>query len=227
MRGVSSRSVGFTLVELLIGVVILALITGASASAISRLGRVRDAAVSRQQAFTRAEAGASQIAADVMSVVRDGRLEFTKVQIVSAGGEVAPTDELLLLTRAVSRVRGAYGEPEGGDFEVQYRVAPTTDGRVSLWRRCDPALDQTIEGGGVATPIAPGVYSLSIEAFDGDEWWDVWDSDADGLPHGVRIVVSAEDETGRARAVVRRVVALDRVPVPTDAQVSIEVGGGE
>jgi len=80
----------------------------------------------------------------------------------------------------------------------------------------------------VVFPVAGGIESVSIEAFDGRSWFAEWDSDRDGLPHAVRVrVVAAHadgggfgglpgvDGAGRAvRGVAVRVAAIDRVATP-------------
>ena len=68
----------------------------------------------------------------------------------------------------------------------------------------------------MATPIATGISALSIEANDRETWVPQWDSDSDGLPYGIRIIVTARDADGLATAVVRKVVPLDRVPPPPE-----------
>ena len=54
----------------------------------------------------------------------------------------------------------------------------------------------------------------SVEASDGSEWFGAWNSDSDGLPHLVRVTVTARSDDGTGVATFRRVVAVDRVPIP-------------
>lgn len=202
---------GFTLVELLVGALVTALIAAATTAALSQMVRARSTSLARQQAWSRAESATARIARDVIGVVRDEELYFTRVAI--ADGPAGGTDELLLLCRSMRRVRGFPESPEGPDFEVQYRVGDASSG-LALWRRVDPALDEYPDAGGVATAIVPGVFSLSVEASDGTDWLSTWDSDYDGIPYGLRIIVTARDDGGRTIATARRVIALDRVPPP-------------
>ncbi len=212
-RHVVLRRPAFTLVELIVAAIITVLIAGATTTALSQMLRARKGSAARQQAFSRAFAAAGMIARDAAECARDSNLLFAKVQVSDAGEAGSERDALLMLARTLRRVRGDAEFPEGEDFEIQYRIDEGASGPV-LWRRADPALDETIDGGGLAVPVAEGVVALSIEASDGETWWPLWDSDSDGLPHGLRVSVTATDEEGRVRAVARKVISLDRVPLP-------------
>jgi hypothetical protein len=163
------------------------------------------------------------IARDVAECARDSDLIFAKVQVADGGDEGRERDGLLMLIRTLGRVRGLEDSPEGEDFEVQYRIEDGPSG-LTLWRRADPALDEAIDGGGMATPVAPGLVALSIEASDEQDWWPLWDSDSDGLPHGLRVTVTATDDEGRVRAVARKVIAIDRTPLPPPVKEDAQAG---
>jgi prepilin-type N-terminal cleavage/methylation domain-containing protein len=215
---------GFTLVELLVGVVVAGFVAAATAAGGSQLARAKTRSEARLVAHDRAHAAASRIAHDAASAIRDHDLRFAKVQIIDGG---ALGDQLLVFIRSIRPVRGLPGVPEGGDFEVHYRLEPDPEApdRAVLWRRADIALDDNPYGGGVAVPLMSGVRSLRVEATDGRSWFEVWDSDDDGLPHGLRITVTAADDEGRHTATARRVVSIDRVPVPVDAESTDGQGG--
>lgn len=209
---------GFTLAELIVAIVIAVIIAGASASALGNFFRTRNAAKAYQQAAARANSAAARIAADLASCVRHPEAKFQKLTITSGGDARAPRDELLVLTRSLRTSRGLRDEPEGGEYEAQYRIMASSAGDA-LWRRYDAAFDEIIDGGGLATPIMLGAESLSFEATDGTNWYDAWDSDSSGLPHAVRVMVVARSDDGRTTAAARRVVAIDRVPlIPADVQ---------
>lgn len=222
---------GFTLVELIVAAVVGALVATATVSSISRLLQVRRVSGDRQAAFARAEAAASQIVQDLQAVSRDESLKYAKVQITPGGGDEQHTDELLLLTTSLRPARGVDGDPEGQDYEVQYRLVPGSSGAPgSIWRRVDPGLDEYLDAGGVAANIAQGAVSLSFEAYDGTDWFTDWNSDSDGMPHAVRVIVVGSSDDGKTQATVRRVVAIDRVPLPpasttTDSSTSGSTSG--
>jgi type II secretion system protein J len=206
---------GFTLVELLVAGIISAAVAGATAMSIGSLTRARTRAGAREQAWSRAELAAARVEADLRSAARDSDLRFAHVSAVDGRAGEDDRDELLLFTRSIRPVRGDDESPEGGLFEVQYRVmADPETGRPALWRRIDPAHDLAIDGGGLAGILARGVVGLNVEAMDAENWYDSWDSDTDGLPHAVRVTITATDDQGLLAAVLRRTVAIDRVPIP-------------
>lgn len=232
---------GFTLVELIVSTIMLSVIVGATTLVVFQSLRSRDAARAAGEAFSRAQVAARRVAADAQNALRDTDLLKGKVQ-VTAGG-VGGTSGLLLLTHQQRPVRTGYDVPEGEEYEVQYRLEPATlraasaDSRLAqytLWRRADPNLDDTVDGGGVAAAVVDGVTALTVEAYDGQKWLTTWDSDADGYPFALRVTISACDEAGKRVSTARRVVAIDRTPLPlpapeeeTDTATDSGTGGGQ
>lgn len=205
---------GFTLAELALAGVLVALLGGATTVVLSQLSRTRETSAQRELAFSRADAAAARIARDAANMIRDHDLAQARVVVIDSGDRYTPRDELLMLVRSLEPVRGLPDLPEGVDREVQYRLGADSDRPDVLWRRLDVGHDRAQDGGGVARPIADGIVALSIEACDGDVWLDSWDSDRDGFPHGLRITVYARDDSSRRIVVARRVIAVDRAPLP-------------
>lgn len=206
---------GLTVVELIVASVIGVMVVGATLSSVSALLRVRTRSTARQEAFARADAAASLIALDLVSTTRSEDLANCMVLITSGGSSPFESDELLLMSTAIKPVRGEDDGPEGEVYEVQYRLAAAGKA-TAMWRRCDPGMDDYPDAGGIAAPVTLGVRSLSFQAYDGTNWLDDWNSDVDGLPHAVRVAVVAASDDGQAVATVRRVVAIDRVPIPPE-----------
>lgn len=217
---------GFTLVELVVAAVVAALVAGSASMALSQLLNLKARSAGREQAFGRADAAAASIARDVENTLRDYDLTFAKVAVTDGGDDAQAKDEILLLGHSARRARARDDTPEGGEYELQYRVAPlNSDPKSSaLWRRIDPAHDDSIDAGGVASALVAGVSGLQIQAYDGDQWLETWDSDNDGLPHAVRVTVTAKSDDGRVTAMARRVVAIDRVPIPIDMSATGDTG---
>lgn len=216
---------GFTLVEILVGLVVVALVAGATVAAMSGLADGRRRAAARHEAVSSADAAAARLALDVASAVRDWDLKFCRVMVTDGFEGGRDRDQLLVLTRSMSAQRSLADTPEGGVYEVQARLEPGVDGRMQLWRRRDAGFDPYQDSGGVASPIAACV-AFSVEAYDGEVWFDRWDSDADGLPHAVRISVTGASRDGRVEWTARRVVAIDRVAVPVVEEEEEEASGG-
>lgn len=214
---------GFTLAELLLAGVLLAILGGGTTVVLSQMTRTREASGSRELAFSRADAAVTRMALDALNVIRDTDLRFTRVRITEGGDRDNPRSELLLLMRSLRPLRGLEDVPEGSDYEVQYRLGFTHDAPEMLWRRVDVAMDRVQDGGGVASPVVDGIVSLKVEACDGEVWWPQWDSDTDGLPHGLRITIVARDDAQRRFVTARRVIAIDRVPLPVEVSQQVEI----
>lgn len=207
--------------ELVVASLVGVLVATGTAAAISQMYRARNHSRSHQQAFQRADTAAARIALDISTSLRRSDPLQQCVRITNGGGPGSERDELLVLMTSMRPLRGADGEAEGQEYEVQYRVEPGVDGREALWRRMDIGLDDYIDGGGIATPIAGGITALSFLATDqSGEWLEQWDSDSDGLPHAIKVTITAMADDGRASATGVRIIAIDRVPLPpvTDAE---------
>ncbi|MEX2219386.1 MAG: prepilin-type N-terminal cleavage/methylation domain-containing protein, partial [Phycisphaerales bacterium] len=213
-----ARPRGFTLVELIVASVVGAMVAGATVMSMSQLLSMKARAVGRQQAYGRAEAAAATVARDLVNAIRDSDLAHARVAVMDSGDAEQPQDQLLLLARSARRARPGGEDPEGGAYEVHLRIAPLASRpeTSALWRRIDPALDIAIDGGGVASAVVSGVVSMQAEATDGEAWFEAWDSDLDGMPHAVRVTITASSDDGRVTAVARRTVAIDRVPIPPE-----------
>jgi len=219
---------GITLVELIVVGIITVGIATATVTAISQSLRARDVSQARYEAFVHADIAARTIARDVANIVRDGDLYYTRFLLETDGRTSEERDELLIYAQSASRAR-AGDTPEGHEYEIDYRLSPvdqlesTTKTQragekrppeFELWRRIDPVPDVNPEGGGVATPMTGHITSLSIIAFDGERWYEDWDSDNDGYPHAVSITVRSTSDDGSRESTARRIVAIDRIPLP-------------
>jgi type II secretion system protein J len=216
-RAAGSSRRGFTLVELIVAVIVGTVVAGATTTAISTLVRGKNRATARHEAFRRAETAVSRMAMDLQAVIRDKDLAGCRVLITDSGATGvggAESDSLLVFTRSIVPVRGAEGVPEGSDREVQYKLFPGERGMSVLWRRVQAGVDDYSDAGGVASPVVDGVVSLSIRAADSATWFDAWDSDSSGFPHAVSVTAVGISDDGTVKASARRVVAMDRTPIP-------------
>ena len=216
---------GFTIIELVVAIMIAAIISGAVATSISQLGKARDISRIRMTASRRASDALENIRRDVQSTVRSDDLFDTRLRLVP---EVARTpigevdrDQMLLFATRLRPIRSIEYSGEGNEYETQYRIEEDRDG-PALWRRRDAVPDEFEDAGGIAEPIGDGVVALRFEAFDGEGWVQVWDSDVDGLPISIRATVTAsgarpgEDAflDARSLSVMRTEIPIDRVIKP-------------
>jgi type II secretion system protein J len=226
---------GFTLVELLVAGLITAFVVGSIGFSLRQIGRSKDTCKVRYDAHMRADAALSNIRRDIASIVRSDDLFYTRFLLINnqihGRDESYDRDELLIFSDRLRPLRNIEFTGEGLEYETQYRVEEDKYGPV-LWQRRDAFPDQYPGGGGVATPAVEGILALSIQAYDGTQWYDDWDSDYDGLPVAVRISVVASGNRGEKdvytapRAILRTVVAIDRALSSKDWFITPEADQG-
>jgi hypothetical protein len=222
-------------VELLIAGVITAFLLGAVSVCLRQLTDARLRSRMNLEAYVRADAALAALRRDVISVLRDPDLFFTRFLLFD-GTENSPLghldrDEFIVFNTALRPIRDLDFMGDGMEFETQYRIQEDALGAV-LWQRRDAVPDEYPRGGGTVTPLAAGVVSLGVEAYDGDLWYPEWDSDYDGLPRAVRITVTAsgqragEDAYDAPLATLRTVVPIDRVlPPPQEPPAELAAEG--
>ncbi len=216
---------GFTLVELMLAGLITTFVLGVVSLSLSQLSRAKTGTKQQLEAYLRADSALTTLRRDLISTLRDRDLYWTRLLLTDA---VAATplgqlerDEILVFNAQLRPIRDLDFIGDGTEFETQYRVSDDALG-PALWQRRDAVPDEFPRGGGVATPIAAGILALSLEVYDGEEWFPDWDSDFDGLPWAIRATVLAsghrdgQDPYDAPLAVLRTTIPLDRVPPPAE-----------
>jgi type II secretion system protein J len=219
------RRRGFTILELVVALLIAGIITAAIATSLSQLGRAREAARLRMTATRRASDALEALRRDIQSTIRSDDLFLTRFRLaaetVRSEGRELDRDQLLLFGERLKPTRALDYTGEGQEYETQYRIEQD-EGGAALWRRRDPVPDEYEAAGGIAEPVGEGVVALKLEAYDGSEWRQDWDSDEDGLPRAVRATVTASGarlgepalEDARAMVTLCSEIPLDRVRQP-------------
>ncbi|MEE2972349.1 MAG: hypothetical protein VX672_04425 [Planctomycetota bacterium] len=229
---------GFTLIELVLAGTIAALVLVTVVVSLSQIGRAREVSRTRLLAHLRADSALDEIRRDLSSVLRDSDLFHTRVLLYDGSSTIltregrldVARDELLIFNSRLEPLGDIDYNGEGGEYETHYRIDDDQYG-AALWQRRDAVPDDWPDGGGIATPIAEGVVGLQIMAYDGQEWYEEWDSDTDGLPWGFRVEIMAignrdgevESVDPRSIVVLRSHVAVDRI-VPPYIEPEPEVG---
>jgi uncharacterized membrane protein YgcG len=223
--GGPTRRRGFTLVELMVAGVMAAFVLGAVSLCLAQLSDAKTGSRMSLEAHLRADAALAALQRNIVSILRDEDLFYTRLLLYD-GSTNTPLgrmdrDEILVFNTQLRAIRDLDFMGDGMEFETQFRVESDALG-PALWQRRDAVPDEYPRGGGVATPLVAGVVSLSIEVYDGDLWYDDWDSDYDGLPLAVRVTVVASGHSDEhdvweaPLATVRTVIAIDRVLPPRE-----------
>ena len=221
---------GFTLIELMVAGMMAVIVLGGITTSLSQLGSAKSVSRQRLEAYSRCDAALKDIRKEVISTLRRGDLFETRVLITDGTGrfqgENVNKDELLVFNGNVRANKEIDFNGEGLEYETQFRIEDN-DVSSALWKRRDAILDDNPVGGGVVTPIADGVISLELEAYDGFSWFPDWDSDDLGLPHALRITVKSTGmeyygELYAPIVTLRTVVPIDRVMMPDDLHLPTE-----
>ncbi len=205
-----------------------AIVLGGITISLSQLGSAKAISRQRLEAFSRCDAALRTIRRETITVLRRGDLFDTRILISDLSsrydGMQVQRDELLIFNGNLRANKEIDFNGEGIEYESQFRIEDGETG-LTLWKRRDPILDDNPIGGGVATPIAEGIVSLQIEAFDGASWFEQWDSDESGIPEAIRITVTSTgmelNDVSTRNVTLRTIVPLDRVRSPQDKLVLI------
>jgi prepilin-type N-terminal cleavage/methylation domain-containing protein len=138
---------GFTIVELVIAIAVSAMVIVTVSTALSRISKTRDVARTRLDAVTRANAALDAVRRDLVSVVRDGDLFYSRVLLFD-GASFTPygmmgRDEILVFNNRLRPMRRDDYAGEGGEYESQYRIEEDSSGSV-LWLRRDAVPDELV-----------------------------------------------------------------------------------
>ncbi len=224
--------------EVLVAGIITAFLLGSVSMSLSQVTKAKVVANQRLAAHQRADAALDSLRREIASVIRSDDLFWTRLLIEDDGfssrlGRL-DRDEILLFSTRFRPIHPVDFSGEGMEYESQFRIEDDQLGPV-LWHRRDAVPDEYPRGGGTATPMVDGIVSLSIEAYDGQQWYEQWDSDIDGLPMAVRITVAASGHTPGNDAyeeqvpiaMLRTVIPIDRVLLPIDPNAEDELPEGE
>lgn len=188
---------GFTLLEVLIALVLLAILTTALYGSYFAVVRARDRASEGMEA--RRELGATldllrrEIASAVYYSKDKQRLRFV-VEDRDNFGKPASSLELTTLSPPSGLAR-----PESGVIDVQYRMLVKDNKQLILTRREQDAYFYSSTTTTTTTiPVYPQMEHISaflVECYDGSTWLKSWDTSLNGrLPTLVRITIQFEEE---------------------------------
>ena len=229
---------GFTLVEVMVAGIITAFLLSSVSMSLTQLAKAKAGTTQRLAAHLRADAALESLRREIVAVIRSDDLFWSRLLIeddaINSSVGRLDRDEILVFSTRFRPIHPVEFSGEGMEYESQFRIEDDELGPV-LWHRRDAVPDEYPRGGGTATPLVDGLISLSIEAYDGQQWYEQWDSDLDGLPTAIRVTVAASghalgDDAYDERlpiAILRTVIAIDRVLPPLDPNAQDELPEGE
>jgi prepilin-type N-terminal cleavage/methylation domain-containing protein len=201
-RGASAP--GFTLIELMLAVGVLAMILAMLAGSFGAVARSKSNAEGRMYASWEGRAVVSRLGGELRGAVQTAPVE-SRVMLVGSGRmeRGLPLDNISISTLTPGRRRSV--ESLGAEQLVTYTTTenPKRRGWFLLVRSQMSGLASATGGIGAAesTVIADNVISLHLRYFDGQVWHESWNSDqaaaGDQLPRAVSIDLKMGASGGR------------------------------
>jgi prepilin-type N-terminal cleavage/methylation domain-containing protein len=191
---------GFTLIELMVAMTLLAIIGGGMAMAFNTSLRAAGSIRQRAEVTDERRKLIAQLRTDLEGVwlrsgsqttwFRGGDLSSdpNEVSANPGGGSSAQGDSLELTTsRPISLDALQQGEqsegtlgPQSDVAQVSWRLEPDTDGTLALVRRertpPDSQVDDSQDPSVVRTVMSRSVTALQVYCYDGTQWLEQWDS---------------------------------------------------
>jgi prepilin-type N-terminal cleavage/methylation domain-containing protein len=238
---VRTREVGgFTLIELTISAAVAAIILVASYSCLTAGVATQKLIEPRTEVLQSARVALAMMSADLRSACSLSP-DFDFVGEQRTIGEMA-ADNLDFATHYYTPARSG----EGDYCQVSYYVDKSRGSeRYSLWRRRNPHIAPDPLAGGSKEEIVPGLRGLTLEYYDGLDWYDTWGDasvkkkvkytttqapNLSGFPEAVRITLlldpdpekSAQKATDKEAPplVFQTVVRLELADVPAQTGAS-------
>jgi general secretion pathway protein J len=204
------RSRGFTLLEVLIAVAILALIGGLT-------WKTFDGAADLRARTERADERDQMVRGALNRMAREVSMAFLSEHYDKKRFRERPTlfklrdgrreADLTFTSFAHERLSLDAKESDQAVFEYSLEADPDDGSKRDLFRRVNPMIDEQTDRGGEKAVLCEDVLSFSIEGWDPKdrEWRAEWDSNSPQrtgqvlLPPRVRISLTVKDPAGKEK----------------------------
>jgi len=199
---------GFTLLEVMIAVAVLAMIGGLTWKSF-------DGAYGLKQRVEQAEDRDQTVRGALDRIAREVSMTFLSEHYDRKRFRERPTffrlkdgrREASLTVTSFAHQRLHVDAKESDQAVFEYKLDRDEGGRRSLFRRVKPQIDEEPDRGGERAVLAEDVLRFSVQAWDPKdrEWRDEWDSNSPQrtggalLPTRVRIAITVLDEQGKER----------------------------
>jgi general secretion pathway protein J len=229
---------GFTLLELMVAMAVMASISLLIYSAFSGLQRSREGILRVTDRYREGRMAMDLIVRDLSSAFLTNNLPVSGTPPVKTtafiGKPGAPVDRLDFATFAYRRLTA--DSHESDQAEVSYFGAPDPEsGTVELLRRVDPIVDTDPERGGRVEVLATDVGLFDVQYLDPltGLWTEEWDTRQGAgpgyrLPYQVRVILVLHDgKRGKIAAARENIRFVTKIPlmVPAPLRFTADFGG--
>lgn len=175
MKSRSSRISGFTLLEVLLAVSILAIISTVIYSSLFNSLDAMDRTRLKMDHYELIRMAFSLMEMDIQGAYSSPYTDYYGFQGKNEENDGYPADKLTFISTTHKRMmRNA---PETDLCEVEYfLLIPDDDEQLpKLYRRTDPTPDKEPESGGTSWEILDNIKGFDIQYYDNLEWLEQWD----------------------------------------------------
>ncbi len=207
MRLLKPRRPGFSLMEFMLAVAILAMMGGITWGAIARFFDGYETVTRVDARYHNIRVAMNRMATEIsMAFITSNRRHKGRERIwqtVFKKEDESPFPVLHFTAFAHQKLRA--NAKESDQAEISYFGArdPDESDQLNLMRRVDPIMDQEPDKGGRAQILAEDIKDFEIKFYDpkDDDWGDEWDTEkiefAGRLPPMVEILLTIEGEDGK------------------------------
>ena len=187
-RASSPRDRGFTLIEVLVAIAIIALIALLIYSAFAGMSRSRNTMMSVSGRYQAGRAAMQRIARELSSAYMSGHKNFMRLQNQPQTGLIGKKgrpDRIDFTAFAHQRLQE--NRHESDQTEIGYYCSRSRDsGALDLMRRAARSIDSDMTRGGGVDTMAEGVDDFTLRYLDPvtNEWQDGWDSTQAAAQYG-------------------------------------------
>jgi general secretion pathway protein J len=199
---------GFTLMEVMIAIAVLAMIGGVTYKAF-------DGAYDLKSRVEKAEDRDQAVRGALNRIAREVSMTFLSEHYDKKRFRERPTffrlkdgrGEADLTITSFAHERLSIDAKESDEAIFEYKLDRDEDGNNSIFRRVKPIIDEEWERGGEKAVLAENVLKFSVEAWEpkNREWRPEWDSNSIArgnsvlIPPRVKISITIKDENGKER----------------------------
>ena len=207
MRRASAAS-GFTLIEVMIGVAITAMMGVMVMGAFQRAYSAKELVESQDERFTSARVALTRMAREVSQAFLSDhydRKRFREPPTLFRGKDRGERDELLFATMSHERLVRDAKESEQAVVEYTLEPDPDHQGEQALFRREKPRIDDEPERGGAKAIVCEHVATFDVQYWDWkrQEWAREWVTNSvergNVLPTRVRLRLGVKMPDGKNR----------------------------
>ncbi len=212
-----NRQKGFTLIEVIISVAILAVMTTSVYMILRNSLEVQEESSARAS-LAQMGRNAMEIMRSELSQAHLSEHQTEDWKTVFKAEDTDPIDEVYFVAKSHEK---RYADVKECDLaEVHYTSESDRDGGAfrTLLHREAPVIDDDPERGGTVLAMAHNVRELELRYYDEkkEEWVEEWDSESSDyvnrLPRAVEIRLELEDEEGRSQSFLTRTLVYEANP---------------